>query len=192
MKSVFGLFLIGVTIITDALLLWIMFRTREVFHTIKTRFARLQMSIVLLLCVGGLLSSIQDIGFHGFRMGWLNTKSGGLFLSTVQAVLVLGGLVILVPILMTLRRLTEEFARSEAISQALVGRLPDGVTIETAGLTKRETEVVHAIAAGFVSDRELADELIISTATAATHIRNIMKKTGVKKRGDLILLVVDG
>ena len=58
-----------------------------------------------------------------------------------------GGLLVLVPVLWILRKLTAEFATSEAVTQKLVNRLPRGVTVESAGLTPREMEVVDAVAA---------------------------------------------
>ncbi|MCH7901687.1 MAG: DNA-binding response regulator, partial [Acidobacteria bacterium] len=45
------------------------------------------------------------------------------------------------------------------------------------------------IAAGQLSDREIADALYISPATAGTHVRNILRKAGLHRRNDLLLLV---
>lgn len=95
------------------------------------------------------------------------------------------------PALFTLRELSAEFARDEALSEAHVNRLPVGLTLESAGLTKREIEVVEAVVAGHVSDHQIADELTISGSTAATHVRNIMRKTGIRRRGDLALLALE-
>jgi predicted ATPase/DNA-binding CsgD family transcriptional regulator len=48
-------------------------------------------------------------------------------------------------------------------------------------LTPREHEIVRLIAKG-LSNREIADELVISPATAARHVANILAKLGFTKR----------
>ena len=48
-------------------------------------------------------------------------------------------------------------------------------------LTRREHEIVLLIAQG-LSNREIADELVISPATAARHVANILAKLGFTKR----------
>ena len=45
------------------------------------------------------------------------------------------------------------------------------------GLSQREVEVLRLLAAG-KSNREIADALCISLNTVATHVRNILAKTG--------------
>ncbi|MGI9604097.1 MAG: response regulator transcription factor [Acidimicrobiales bacterium] len=183
-------FLLAMTLVTDAILLVIAYRALRLTDRIRTRFARLQASIVVLLCVSGVVASVQDIGFQATELGWLSESVGRQFVTNVQAGLVVAGLAVLVPILAVLRRLTTEFAQSEALAEALVGRLPTGVSVESAGLTPREVEVVATIGAGSVSDKEIADQLTISPATAATHVRNIMRKTDIKRRSDLALLAL--
>jgi DNA-binding CsgD family transcriptional regulator len=49
------------------------------------------------------------------------------------------------------------------------------------GLTSREVEVLRLIAAG-KSNRDIADTLYISLSTVATHVRNILTKTGTANR----------
>ena len=51
------------------------------------------------------------------------------------------------------------------------------------GLTQREVEVLRLIAAGR-TDREIAEELIISVRTATTHVGNILNKTGAANRAE--------
>jgi DNA-binding NarL/FixJ family response regulator len=48
-------------------------------------------------------------------------------------------------------------------------------------LSQRETEVLRLVAAG-KSNREIADALCISLNTVATHVRNILTKTGTANR----------
>ena len=49
------------------------------------------------------------------------------------------------------------------------------------GLTARELEVLHLVAAGR-SNREIADKLVISEHTVARHLQNIFAKLGVSSR----------
>ena len=51
-------------------------------------------------------------------------------------------------------------------------------------LTAREREVIALIAAGR-TNAEIAEALTISTATAKTHIHNILEKLGMKRRSEL-------
>ena len=51
------------------------------------------------------------------------------------------------------------------------------------GLTQREVEVLRLVAAGR-TDREIAEELIISVRTVTTHVGNILNKTGAANRAE--------
>lgn len=183
-------FLLAATLATQALLIMVARRTFTLAGAIRTRFAKQQALVVVLLCIAALVASIQDVGIHAIRLGWLPLDTGGRLVSAIQAVLVIGGLALLIPILLILKQLTAEFARAEVIADSFVERLPPGVTAETAGLTKREVEVVRLVGSGLLSDREIAEELTISPATAATHVRNIMRKTGIRRRAELAVLAL--
>jgi DNA-binding CsgD family transcriptional regulator len=184
-------FLLAMIVFTDIVPATIAVRAFRLVQRIQTRFARLQASIVALLCAAGVVASVQDIGFQMTRLGWLSESVGVRFVTSIQALLVIGSFFFLVPVLLILRLLTKEFARVEALSDVLVNRLPPGVTIESAGLTRREIEVVGMVGAGYVSDREIAEQLTVSASTAATHVRNIMRKTGIRRRDDLALLALE-
>ena len=49
------------------------------------------------------------------------------------------------------------------------------------GLTEREREVLVALAAGR-SNREIAEDLVISSKTASVHVSNILRKLDVSGR----------
>ena len=49
------------------------------------------------------------------------------------------------------------------------------------GITQREVEVLRLIAAG-KTDREIAEELIISVNTVGNHVRSILNKTNAANR----------
>jgi DNA-binding NarL/FixJ family response regulator len=62
-------------------------------------------------------------------------------------------------------------------AQGAVDALPDPTAADV-GLTKREREVLHLLTAG-LSDREIADALVISPRTAGYHVSNLLGKLGV-------------
>jgi DNA-binding NarL/FixJ family response regulator len=53
-------------------------------------------------------------------------------------------------------------------------------------LTPREAEVLGLIARG-LSNREIAEELVVSEATVKTHINNIFSKTAARDRAQLVV-----
>jgi DNA-binding NarL/FixJ family response regulator len=80
------------------------------------------------------------------------------------------------------RRLIAEF----------VGR-PENRRIDTGAVrevTEREREVL-ALVAGGLSNDEIAAQLVISTATARTHVSRIMTKIGARDRAQLVVLAYE-
>ena len=78
------------------------------------------------------------------------------------------------------RRLIAEFVRRSP----LPGQLDSGALDE---LTDREREVV-ALAALGLNNHEIAEELVISPATARTHVSRAMVKVGARDRAQLVVL----
>lgn len=62
-----------------------------------------------------------------------------------------------------------------------------GVGIEA--LTRRERDVLSLLAEG-KSNRQIADSLCISQATVATHVRNLLGKTGARNRTEVAALAL--
>ncbi|MFG1675097.1 response regulator [Micromonospora sp. NPDC049282] len=58
------------------------------------------------------------------------------------------------------------------------------------GLTDREREVLALVAAGLSND-EIAARLVLSPATAKTHVSRIMTKTRVRDRAQLVILAYE-
>ncbi|MER7621792.1 response regulator transcription factor [Streptomyces sp. NPDC126503] len=76
------------------------------------------------------------------------------------------------------RRLIAEFA-------GRIGRQPDPAPRLNA-LTEREREVLGLVGAGLSND-EIAGRLVLSPATAKTHVSRIMTKLGVRDRAQLVI-----
>jgi DNA-binding NarL/FixJ family response regulator len=73
--------------------------------------------------------------------------------------------------------LQEQASRGPDTSGRIAPTYPDG-------LSQREIEVLRLITAG-KSNREIADELIISPNTVANHVRNIFNKTNAANRTEV-------
>ena len=76
------------------------------------------------------------------------------------------------------RRLIAEFARSPRPAS------PPSTALED--LTEREREVVSLVALG-LNNHEIADRLVISPATARTHVSRAMIKAGARDRAQLVV-----
>jgi DNA-binding CsgD family transcriptional regulator len=79
-------------------------------------------------------------------------------------------------------------ARAQSMVDALTDRLPAEAVARQADLSTRELEVLGLIRMGVLSTDDIARSLCISPATAATHVQNILKKTALHSRRDLMLL----
>ena len=78
------------------------------------------------------------------------------------------------------------------IEQVVTQPEPAGpeVVRRLADLTEREREITGLVARG-LSNTEIADLLVISTATAKTHVNRAMAKTGARDRAQLVVLAYD-
>lgn len=81
------------------------------------------------------------------------------------------------------RRLIAEFASLTLARKSQT--LPDLV-----GLTDREREVMALVAAGLTND-EIAQRLVVSPATAKTHVSRAMGKLGARDRAQLVVFAYE-
>jgi DNA-binding NarL/FixJ family response regulator len=80
------------------------------------------------------------------------------------------------------RRLIADFAGRPETARTTPGDLQ--------WLTAREREVMALVAAG-LSNEEIADRLVISPATAKTHVSRTMRKLGAHDRAQLVVLAYE-
>ncbi|GAA1862560.1 hypothetical protein GCM10009836_48570 [Pseudonocardia ailaonensis] len=68
------------------------------------------------------------------------------------------------------------------------GSAPVPPALRAFGVTEREHEVLALVAAGS-TNREIADRLVLSVRTVEHHIASLLRRTGVRDRGQLAALV---
>ena len=145
--------------------------------------------IIGLVYAAFLFGATYGLLLQAVRVGWLPDGLATFLLTVWPFVQVLGLMMLGVLIFVGARRVREEVDRAVLVVEILTGRIPADVSIDELKMTSREQEVMEAIVAGQLSDREIADALYISPATAGTHVRNILRKAGLHRRNDLLLLV---
>jgi DNA-binding NarL/FixJ family response regulator len=75
-----------------------------------------------------------------------------------------------------------EYALSKEEPESLTLRAPkQSQAGESPGLTHREEEVAVLVAHG-LTNRQIAEQLVLSEHTVITHVRNILKKLGLSSR----------
>jgi len=74
---------------------------------------------------------------------------------------------------------------NEALHSFTVNQVRDTDT----ELTRRETEVLQLITKGF-SNKEIADQLFVSTHTVISHRKNISEKTGIKSASGMTMYAI--
>jgi DNA-binding NarL/FixJ family response regulator len=84
------------------------------------------------------------------------------------------------------RRLVERWVALEATSAPTSRPVPAAVST----LSSREQEILVGLARGR-TNRELADDLIVSEATVKTHVSNLLTKLGVRSRVQAVVLAYE-
>lgn len=122
--------------------------------------------------------------FEGLKAGargyMLKDTSADEIVAAVRAVA--GGAALIQPSIA--RKVVAEFSRLAAGAAAPAA--PTGAQTLAEPLTEREAEVLHALAAG-LSNREIAERLVITEGTVKNHVSSLLAKLGVRDRTQAVL-----
>lgn len=152
--------------------------------------ARLRLFAWVMAAVAGafVLGAVTRLLLVGVRLGWIDGRVSDFISSDWHLVQSLAATALGIGALVLARGVALDLRRAQRVIDAIGDRLPTATDLEAFGLTAREREVLAVLAAGKLSDNDVAEALYISPATAGTHIKNILRKTGMRSRRDLVLL----
>ncbi len=139
------------------------------------------------VCAAFVLSAATRAAALAVREGWLPGRVGDFLVSEWSFVQSAAASLFALTAIWFLRRVGGPMRRADQIVTVLSDRFPPEAPISELGLTARELEVLEVISAGTTSNKDIAEALYISPATAGTHVKNILRKAGVNDRRDLML-----
>jgi DNA-binding CsgD family transcriptional regulator len=138
--------------------------------------------------IASLISFLGRLSSHWQDMEeWQSAPPGGFFLAGQLFSVSVAAAGILV-VLWLVKRVLRSIGTSEKLARAMVQSPLHEERVSELALTARELQVMKAMAEGSISDRQIGNLLGIAPNTAATHVRNILRKAGVHDRRDLLLL----
>lgn len=173
-----------VAVNTLAFLLIVLFSVRAARRESSRRVRRLWL-LVSLVSGALVIGSVQRLVLQATVLGWMpgtDTVSVVEDWQTLQSLIVV---VLAVAAFLTIKQLASTIAASERIAGSILDRVGH-VDVESLDLTRREREVLSAIGAGLLTDNELSEELHISANTVQTHVKRLLRKSGLNRRQDLI------
>jgi len=140
------------------------------------------------VCLLLVIASLHHMLMVAAHMGLLASHWVDFLLGPLAAVQATLAVLVGVFAVVLVRHYWHRVGRAHSMVELLTDRLPSDARARQAGLSCREQEVLDIIRRGLISDREIAQALHISPATAATHVQRILRKTGLHNRRDLMLL----
>jgi DNA-binding CsgD family transcriptional regulator len=152
----------------------------------RTRMLWLTVALVSGALVFG---AIQRLLLQAALLDWIDVSATESVLMNWQFIqsIVVG--VLAVTAFVSMRRVAASMVVSERVAGSILDRVSH-VDISSLQLSKREEQVLDMIGNGRITDVELSESLHISASTVQTHIKNLLRKTGLKSRQDLIAVAV--
>ena len=184
--SAFLLVLLIANVLLSVGLITVALRSRRASTVPRTRLLCSALAVAggaLLVTVAARLAArLVKIDVLPASFNWLFDAWWYVVISSLTTILLVGGVWLAA-------RVIAQLERVETALATLVDRLPHEARGSAAAtLTPREREVLTVLAGGHLGDGDIAGELYISPSTAATHVRNIMKKADLHNRRELMLL----
>lgn len=141
--------------------------------------------MVAMVSAALVLGSVQRVILQANALDWVSDSVGATVLVEWQLLQSLAAATLAVAAFISVKKLAYSMAASERIAGSILDRI-NHVDPEKLDLTRREREVLATIGQGLVTDAELSDALHISTATVQTHVKRLLRKTGLNRRQDLL------
>lgn len=135
------------------------------------------------------VGSLQRILLQASAIGWVSETTWTIAVGDLQLVQSGIVLVLVATAFITLKRLTESMNASDRLSKSLLNRV-EHVDPRRLNLTPRENEVLVLIGRGISKDSELSDELNIAVSTVQSHVKSLLRKTGMHRRSDLVAVAI--
>lgn len=131
------------------------------------------------------VGSLQRLLLQASTLDWVSDSTGPALLQEWQVFqsVVVG--IMAVAAFVIVKDLADSMAAAERIAGSILDRV-DHVDPAKLDLTSREREVLAVIGEGHLTDAELSDVLHISTSTVQTHVKSLLRKTGLRRRQDLL------
>lgn len=156
------------------------FRRRE-----RSPRVRRLWSVVALVSAALVVGSAQRVVLQVNSIYWASDSIGALILEEWQILQSVAAAGLAVAAFVTLKKLADSMAASERIAGSILDRVGH-VEPDKLDLTTREREVLAKIGQGLVTDAELSGALHISPSTVQTHVKRLLRKTGLRRRQDLL------
>ncbi len=141
--------------------------------------------VVALASAALVVGSLQRVLLQAGALGWISASSQTRVVEDWQVVQSLLVAALAVGVFLIVKGLARSIAASERIAGSILDRVShvDPTELE---LTQREQEVLATIGSGLVTDSDLSTALHISPSTVQTHVKSLLRKTGLNRRQDLI------
>lgn len=134
-----------------------------------------------------ILGGFQRLAIQASRAGWLPYELD-FFLEEWQIAQSVVVAIIGIYTFLGMRRLASRFLDVETVVGDMVDRVKNAA-LHDLNLTRREQEVLNVIGTSTqIDDRTLAEKLGVSADTAHTHVSNLLRKTKLRDRRDLIVV----
>ncbi|HVL98192.1 MAG TPA: helix-turn-helix transcriptional regulator [Egibacteraceae bacterium] len=144
--------------------------------------------LVAVVCAAFVLGSVQRLALQAYRLEVISPGVGDLLLADLQLVKSMAATGLAGAGFALVYRVRRSLGRVDRMVAGLTDRvaLPKG--LDELRLTPRELEVLALIGGGWTTDEEIAAQIGVSPATSRTHVRNLLRKAGLRSRRELILL----
>lgn len=175
----------GLVLVNSLAFIGLFIASIRFYRTDTSQRVRRLWMVVALASAALVLGALQRLLLQAGALGWISPPSQAHLIGdwqVVQSMLVAG---LAVGAFVIIRGLARSIAASERIAGSILDRVSH-IDPSALALTQREQEVLSSIGNGLVTDADLSAALHISPSTVQTHVKSLLKKTGLNRRQDLI------